>query len=114
MVEVEALEALLAEAKRQTELLALLVLPQARAAGAQALDGEKERLVYGLSDGTRSVRQIGTQAGIPKSTVANWWKEWRRVGLAVDDKGGVRAVFPLEQLGLPQLPRTPRTRKGAP
>jgi hypothetical protein len=98
MSESETLNALLAQSKRQADLLAVLALPHARELAESVLKGEKERLVYSLSDGEHSTRQIGAETRVPKSTVATWWKQWRNLGLAVEDHRGVRAIFPLEQL----------------
>ncbi len=106
----DALELLVAESRRQTELLTLLALAPAREQAATALTGEKERLVYDLSDGTRSSRKLETETGVPKSTVSDWWREWRRRGLAVEDAAGTRVVIPLGSLALPPLSKKPTTK----
>lgn len=98
MTESKLLGALLAQSRRQTELLALIALPIAQELAASLLSGEKERAVYQLSDGTRSVRAIETVTGVPKSTVARWWKQWRLLGLVVDEARGSRAVFSADQV----------------
>jgi hypothetical protein len=105
MTEAETLEAILSEARRQTDLLVVIALRDAREAAAALLTTQKHRTVYGLSDGSRSSRQIETSSGVPKSTVIAWWKEWRRAGLAVEEGGSVRSLFSIDQLDLPSLVR---------
>ncbi len=100
----DALELLGAESRRQGDLLTLLALAPAREQAA------KERLVYDLSDGTRSSRKLETETGVPRSTVSDWWREWRRRGLAVEDAAGTRVVIPLGSLALPPLSKRPTTK----
>jgi len=105
------LEALLVEARRQSQLLALLALAPAREAAMRTLVNDKQRAAYKLSDGTRSARQIASEIGASKTSVADWWREWRRLGLVgtVDERAQI--VFTLDELDLPSTDSAPAAKR---
>ncbi|MCW4050099.1 MAG: hypothetical protein NWE89_10235 [Candidatus Bathyarchaeota archaeon] len=70
----------------------------------RVLDTDKKRLVYSLSDGQKTSREIAKVSGVSDFTVRNWWSEWF-TNCIVDPKrvrGGTRYVksFNLEKFGL--------------
>lgn len=78
----------------------------------RVLDTDKKRLVYSLSNGEKTSREIAKVSGVSDFTVRNWWSEWFTNGI-VDPKrvrGGTRYVksFNLEKFGLilPELGKT--------
>ena len=72
------------------------------------LRSDEEKIVYELSDGKRSTRDIvselkNTGKSITHATVANMWKKWAVVGLVAPSeryKGRFRKIVPLESLGI--------------
>ncbi len=55
-----------------------------REALPRELATEQQRLVYELSDGERSSRDVSALSGVSYGTVAAWWRRWRELGF-VDD-----------------------------
>lgn len=81
--------------------------PTFRALLMDTLRGEIDKLVYELSDGERSTRDI-VQAiskggrGITHVTVSNMWKKWALLNLVIPAKrkGRYRRPISLESLGI--------------
>jgi hypothetical protein len=67
---------LLSEILRWTKIGALNL----RESLVQVLDGDQKRLVYELTDGSRSGREIEGISGVPTRTVNNWWSRWKELG----------------------------------
>jgi hypothetical protein len=65
---------------------------QVKAVLESALNSEKKRLVYYLSDGKSTSRVIGEQANVDFRTISEWWKDWTLLGLGdgVTVSGGTR------------------------
>ena len=87
-------------------------LPTFRAVLMDALREDVDKLVYELSNGERSTRdiaQIISRGGrrITHATVANMWKKWSILNLVMpaQRKGRCRRLISLESLGIeiPQL-----------
>ena len=87
-------------------------LPTFRALLMDALREDIDKLVYKLSDGERSTREIAqiiSRGGrrITHGTVANMWKKWAILNLVMpaQRKGRHKRVISLESLGIeiPQL-----------
>lgn len=80
---------------------------------SQTLRTETEMLIYELSDGTRSTREVATATGVgSNATVAAFWKKWRKVGIVeptTGQRGRYQRICSLEEVGLhiPTLPRPP-------
>lgn len=76
-----------------------------------ALDNDKKRLAYHLSDGKKTTREIASAVGLSFPTVAELWKDWFLLGLGetVSASGGSRFVksFDLRTYGIlvPALPQ---------
>lgn len=45
------------------------------------LDSKEKRLVYEMTDGTLSVKQISEKAKVATGTVSNWWNKWLAEGI---------------------------------
>lgn len=87
-------------------------LPTFRALLSDTLRDEVDKLVYELSDGDRSTREIAriiTRGGrnITHVTVANMWQRWALMNLVMPARrrGRYRRVVSLESIGIetPQL-----------
>lgn len=88
-------------------------LPVIRKAALENLRGSIDKLVYELSDGTRSTREIASEVttakkSIAHTTVANMWKRWAAIGLVVPSAriGRYKKVTSLESLGI-EIPKIP-------
>lgn len=87
-------------------------LPQFRALLIDTLREDIDKLVYELSDGRRSTREISktiSRGGrtITHATVANMWKKWSILNLVMpaQRKGRFKRLVSLKSLGIekPQL-----------
>ena len=75
----------------------------------QAFSSDRERLMYELTDGTRSQGEIAKLVGVTQPTVLHAWNRWRRIGVVVEVpgiKGRCRRLASLRDLGLdvPPMP----------
>lgn len=70
----------------------------------QNLTTDKELLVYELSDGDRTTREIASMVGIgSNNTVVNYWKKWSKLGIvepSQERQGRFRHFCSLEEVGL--------------
>lgn len=92
----ESVAELLAEMKVQTAYLREIATFIRRADLQAALDNRDKRLVYQLSDGSRSSQEVVDDGDLSKSrrTVQRWWNDWIEAGLATRlDSGSVRARY---------------------
>ena len=70
-----------------------------------ALDTEKKKLAYQMSDGRNARRIIGEQVGIDDRAVSEWWQQWILLGIgegiAVAGGGNrFKRSFDLKALGI--------------
>lgn len=49
------------------------------------LDSKEKRLVFELTDGTLSVKQISEKAKVATGTISNWWNKWLAEGILYRD-----------------------------
>jgi hypothetical protein len=94
---------LLEELREQTKWLRLLGLQALRPLLLEALTTEKHKQVYELTDGDRTIRQIGDQVGIAPGTVSRWWSQWISQGICderQDVPGRARKLYSLTRLGI--------------
>lgn len=85
----------------------VMAIPQAKAAIVAALRTEAERRAYEASDGTKTTREIAAVQGVGTShtTIANWWKKWRALGIASEVEGRKAChLISLADLGIPLKP----------
>lgn len=79
----------------------------------QNLTKDIELLIYELSDGKRSTREIAKLVGIKShATVTGYWKKWSKLGIVEPSEkysGRFRRICSLEEVGLtvPPLPGAP-------
>ena len=70
-----------------------------------------EMLIYELSDGTRSTRELARVTGIgSNATIAAYWKKWSKVGIVEPSpnyRGRYQRICSLEDVGLtvPPIPQ---------
>jgi hypothetical protein len=98
---------LLSEILRWTKVGALNL----KEALAQELTSNKHCLVYELSDGVRSSRDIASISGVSFVTVATWWRRWAELGFVDPSpkfQGRVQRLCSLRLLGIsvPEIPCT--------
>jgi hypothetical protein len=79
---------------------------QVKATLEEILDTDQKKLAYQLSDRTRTTREVAGLAGFgSKTTVADMWKAWYRLGLGetISVRGGDRFMrsFDLTDFGIP-------------
>ena len=85
--------------------------PGLRELVVRVLDTPTKMVVYELSDGASSTREIAAKAHISFQTVAHYWENWSKVGIveeAEEYQGRSRHICSLQELGLdvpaPALP----------
>ncbi len=89
-------------------------MQQLRSILEQNLKTEAERLVYELSDGNRSTREIAVLVGLgSKTTVSVYWEKWTKLGIVQESgthEGRYERVCSLGEVGmeLPKLPEAPK------
>lgn len=94
---------ILAELREQTKWLRLLGLQALRPLLVEVLSSDKQKLAYELSDGSRTVRDIGKLAGMGPGTVSVLCREWMAVGICTESRqraGRAQHVTPLSRLGI--------------
>ena len=107
-------EELLAERKKQTQWLQFLGLQQVRPLLEATLTSDEHRLVYELSNGENSVREIARATKVSATTISRWWSQWAGLGLVVASDsypGRWERLVSLELLGVEvqALPRSSST-----
>ncbi|MHB1523370.1 MAG: hypothetical protein ACYCS9_06605 [Candidatus Dormibacteria bacterium] len=96
-------EAIVAQLREQTKWLRLLGLQALRPLLVEILLSDKQKLVYELSDGSRTVREIGKLAGVGPGTVSALWREWMAVGICTESSqraGRAQHLAPMSRLGM--------------
>jgi len=70
----------------------------------QNLTTDTEMLVYELSDGERTTREIARLAGVgSNATIASYWKKWSKIGIVEPSerrRGRYQRICSLEEVGL--------------
>jgi hypothetical protein len=62
-----------------------------------------EKLVYELSDGERSVRDVEKKTKVSKSRVGSYWEKWLALGIVEESErfqGRMRHICSLDELGI--------------
>jgi len=77
---------------------------QLRTILTQNLTTDTEMLIYELSDGERTTREIARLAGVgSNATIVNYWKKWSKVGIVEPSekrRGRYQRICSLEEVGL--------------
>jgi len=77
----------------------------------------QEKLVYELTNGENSRRDVARQTGVPDSTVNAWWEKWYNLGILEPSgkrKGRPQKIMALEDMGIevPEIPsKKPEVKK---
>jgi len=76
---------------------------------AQNLIDDISLIIYELSDGNSSTREVANVVGKSNVTVANYWKQWNKLGIVEQSpkyRGRFKRICSLEELGLtvPPMP----------
>jgi len=83
-------------------------MQQLRTIISQNLTTDAEMLVFELSDGERTTREVARFAGVgSNSTVAGYWKKWSKLGIIEPSQkrqGRFQRICSLEEVGLPVPP----------
>lgn len=83
-------------------------MQQLRAILTQNLTTDTEMLVYELSDGEHTTREIARLAGVgSNATITNYWKKWSKVGIvepSLKRQGRYQRICSLEEVGLTMPP----------
>lgn len=91
-------------------------MQQLRTILSQNLKTDVEMLVYELSDGTRSTRDIARLAGLGSHvTVAVYWKKWSKLGIVEPSpqfRGRYQKICSLEEVGLTVPPMPQQAEQG--
>jgi hypothetical protein len=96
-------DAILEELREQSKWLRLLGLQALRPLLVDVLSVDKHKIAYEVSDGTRSVREVGKLSGMSPTTVSTLWREWMAVGICSESRaraGRAQHVMPLTRLGI--------------
>lgn len=81
-------------------------LPQFKKLVSDTLKTDEEKVLYELSDGIHSTRDIEKIAKISKSTVGYQWKKWQKIGIVSEStefEGRMKHLASLEEVGI-ELP----------
>ncbi len=81
----------------------ILAISQLKKIFTNNLD-EEERLIYELSDGVRSIRDIETLSKVSRSKISMLWKKWRQIGIMEKstkyEGKRMKRSFSLEDVGI--------------
>ena len=109
MVKIVDTDPVLAELREQTKWLRLLGLQALRPILKDALQTDKQRLIYEYSNGDRTTREVGKLAGVSISVVSRLWTQWIAAGICVESPkmaGRAQHLITLSQVGM-DIPATP-------
>jgi hypothetical protein len=92
----------------KTDLLLEEILKWERISGIQILrsimpkllDTEQKKIVYELTDGKMTVKQIHESSGVATGTISSWWNIWFTYGLLLKDGQRYVHVISLEDIGI--------------
>jgi hypothetical protein len=94
---------ILMELREQTKWLRLTGFQVLRSELNRLLRTDKQRAVYELSDGQRTVREVARLAGVGVGSVSRLWSQWIAAGVCSESSsaaGRAHHLAPLSQLGL--------------
>jgi hypothetical protein len=79
-------------------------MKEVKAVLTSELDSDQKKLVYQLSDGTKTNAEINKISGVSTGSISGYWKKWLKLGLGETKAvtGGDRFVraFDLEDFGI--------------
>ncbi len=106
-------ETILSELREQTKWLRLLGMQALRPLLDGTLQTDKHRLIYELTDGKRTTRDVAAAAAVGVSTVNRLWQDWLAVGVCLEvpgKAGRAEHLTSLARLGI----EVPEVAPGAP
>lgn len=77
----------------------------------EVLANDTDKIIYELTDGTKSQPEIARAAGVSQPTISLKWKAWRTLGIVyelADEPGRCRHLADLRSVGI----EPPARRKG--
>jgi hypothetical protein len=89
-------------------------VPKVKTILESTLKTPEQKMAYQFSTG-KKLLEVAKLANVSKSSVANWWESWARLGIAEmkSVRGGSRAIrsFSLEDFGIdvPKLTPNPKS-----
>lgn len=105
----EGEDSILRELHEQTKWLRLLGLTSLRSLVSTTVQSDRDRLVFDLSDGLRSTRDIAKLVGVSQMTVSRLWQDWLTLGICTESRsrpGRAEKLLSLAKLGI-QVPKRP-------
>jgi hypothetical protein len=98
----ELLAELLETAQEQLRWLRASVLPDVRRTIETTLSSTQLRRAYEMCDGTTTSRDIASAVKASTSSLSNWTRRWRDVGIAYEAADGrIKHLVSLAALGIP-------------
>jgi len=70
---------------------------------SEVLANETDRIIYDLTDGTKSQPEIARLAGVSQPTISTKWKAWRTLGIVYEiphEPGRCRHLADLRSVGI--------------
>lgn len=64
------------------------------------LDTEDKKRVYDMADGDTSQTNIIDKTGVPRSTVSDWLREWKKIGIVEKNGSKYEHLIGLEHIDL--------------
>ncbi len=98
---------LIAEALNEIKQWSRLIgFPAAKVALETALNTEEKKIVYHLSNGNRSTKEIASLSGVNIRYVSEWGQSWEAIGILMQSKsttvkGRRQKLFELSDFGIP-------------
>jgi len=97
----ELLTDLLATANEQLRWFKASVLPGVRSTVESSLGTTQLRRAYEMCDGAKTNKDIATAVGASASSLSNWTRRWRDLGIAYETPDGrIQHLVSLAALGL--------------
>jgi DNA-binding transcriptional ArsR family regulator len=72
------------------------------------LDTDRKRMVYEMTDGKNSRREIAENLKISSATLTKWWKSWYSYGILTVEKKKYKRIVSLRELGIRVPSNRPR------
>ena len=78
------------------------------------LKSDGEKVVFELSNGIRSAREIAEETRIAKSTITAYWRKWIKSGIVEESKkypGRMKHLVSLDEIGI-EVPTISKKKEG--
>lgn len=64
------------------------------------LESKEKKMVYELTDGETTVKEISKKAGVATGTVSAWWNTWLANGIVSKEISRYKKIVSLKDIGL--------------